>query len=355
MRKDRVMIAALMLSFVLLLGGCAPGQDNENAGMPEPDRSLSAYSASFLELFDTVTYLKGYAKDEEAFKLKAQEFYDRLYNYHRLYDIYNDYEGIKNIKYLNDHAGETVTVDPELMDLLVFSKDIAGKTGGRVDITLGAVLSLWHEAREYSINNPEEAYIPGIGELEEAKKHTGFDKLKLDTEKNTVLYLDPLLRLDVGAVAKGYAVQQVCGMTEPGMLVSVGGNVAATGPKADTGSSWTVGVQDPFGTTNTYMNKVALSRGAIVSSGDYQRRFTCNGKTWHHIIDPDTLYPAELWHGVTVICSDSGIADALSTALFLSDLETGNQLLKDYGAEAVWTAMDGSIYYSDGFEKLIVK
>jgi len=192
-----------------------------------------------------------------------------------------------------------------------------------------------------------------MSDLLEARLHTGFDKLELDPEKNTVRFLDPLLRLDVGAVAKGYAVQQVCNTMPDGMLVSVGGNVVATGPKADTGDKWTVGVQDPLGEANQYINKLILDSGAVVSSGDYQRRFTWNGKTWHHIIDPETLLPAELWHGVTVVCSDSGIADGLSTALFLSSLEEGKNLLREYGAEAVWVALDGTVYYSDGYNKYV--
>lgn len=348
-------IAALTAACMLLLCGCSARRTDTAADGFVPDKSLTAYTASFLELFDTVTYVKGYAKDSDAFMLKAQEFHDRLLVYHEMYDIYNDHDGVINIKYLNDHAGETLKVSTEIMDLLVFARDFAEKTDGKVDITLGAVLEKWHTAREDSINDPENAYIPDEEELREAALHTGFDKLELDAENCTVRYLDPLLRLDVGAVAKGYAVQQVCAIMEAGLLVSVGGNVVATGPKADSGNSWVVGVQDPLGDANSYMHKLELTNGAVVSSGDYQRYFTYDGKTWHHIIDPETLYPAERWHGVTVICSDSGIADGLSTFLFLSGLEEGKELLREYGAEAVWTDLDGNVYYSDGYELYIKK
>ncbi len=337
---------------LLLLSGCSAKPAEENASAPfVPDPSLQSFSLSFLDLFDTVTYVKGYAKDAEAFRKITQAFYDQLLIYHKLYDIYNDYDGVINVKYLNDHAGECITVDPELMDLLLFSRDISEKTSGKVDITLGAVLRLWHEAREDSMNAPENAHLPDADALTEAKKHTGFDKLELNAEKNTVKFLDPLLRLDVGAIAKGYAAQKTCAIMGPGLLFSVGGNIVITGPKPDSGKSWIVGVQDPLGNTNDYLHKLSLNTGCVVSSGDYQRYFTYEGRTYHHIIDPDTLFPSTRWHGVTVICDDSGIADGLSTALFLSSLEEGKELLRIFHAEAVWVDMEGNEIYSDGYKK----
>jgi thiamine biosynthesis lipoprotein len=91
----------------------------------------------------------------------------------------------------------------------------------------------------------------------------------------------------------------------------------------------------------------------MVTSGDYQRAYMVDGKLYHHIIDPDTLFPSIYWRSVTVSCGDSGLADALSTALFLLPREEGQQLLDSFGAEAMWVAADGTIYYSSGFEKLI--
>ena len=78
-----------------------------------------------------------------------------------------------------------------------------------------------------------------------------------------------------------------------------------------------------------------------------------DGKAYHHIIDPETLYPGEYWRSVTIVCADSGTADALSTALFLLPQSEGQTLLDRYDAEAMWVGADGEILYSDGFEKLI--
>ena len=91
----------------------------------------------------------------------------------------------------------------------------------------------------------------------------------------------------------------------------------------------------------------------MVTSGDYQRTYAVDGTLYHHIIDPETLYPATLWRSVTIVCADSGAADALSTALFLMEYAQGLALLEQFDAHAMWVAPDGTIQYSPGFEELI--
>ena len=91
----------------------------------------------------------------------------------------------------------------------------------------------------------------------------------------------------------------------------------------------------------------------MVTSGDYQRAYAVEGKVYHHIIDPDTLMPSVYWRSVTVICDDSGLADALSTALFLLDQTAGQQLLDQVKAEAMWVDGEGNCFYSPGFEESI--
>ena len=147
-------------------------------------------------------------------------------------------------------------------------------------------------------------------------------------------------------------MQQVAKSAPKGLLISVGGNVCATGPKDDKGTPWVIGVQDPDG-GNDYLHTIYVSGGSVVTSGDYQRTYVVDGKAYHHIIDPDTLYPSDYWRAVTVVCEDSGVADALSTALFLLSQEEGQKLLDLYGAEGLWVADDGSIHYSPGFNDLI--
>jgi thiamine biosynthesis lipoprotein len=222
------------------------------------------------------------------------------------------------------------------------------KTQGKVNVAMGSVLSIWHEYREEGRNNPEQAKLPEMEDLIQASSYIGIDNLVIDEEASTVFFDDPVFRLDVGAIAKGWSVQRVCEQAPSGLLVSVGGNVFATGPKDETGTPWVIGIQDPD--SDDYLHTIYVSGGSVVTSGDYQRAYAVDGVLYHHIIDPDTLYPADLWRSVTVVCADSGAADMLSTALFLLPLEEGQALISQCGAEAMWVDADGNFFYSPGFE-----
>ena len=101
------------------------------------------------------------------------------------------------------------------------------------------------------------------------------------------------------------------------------------------------------------MHTVFLAKGSVVTSGDYQRTYTVKGKAYHHIIDPNTLMPSTYWRSVSIVCADSALADALSTALFLMDEEAGRELAERCGAEALWVAADGTEYMTDGFRDML--
>lgn len=320
----------------------------------EQKTAKKQYQATFLDLFDTVTTIVGYAETEEEFKNLTDALHDRLLEYHQLFDIYYDYEGINNVKTINDQAGiSAVEVRPELLAFLKDCKEYYEWSGGRVNAAMGSVLKLWHEEREAGVNDPEHAKLPSKEALEEAAEHCSIDNLEIDEDAGTVYLSDPQQSLDVGAAAKGWAAQRVCENAPSGLLISVGGNVCATGPKPETDSPWVVGIQAPEGEKDSYLNTIYVEKECVVTSGDYQRYYTVDGKRYHHLIDPATLYPGELWSCVSVVCDDSGVADALSTALFLMDMDEGQRLLEQFDACAVWVDPKGEIFYSTGFEDII--
>lgn len=344
MSRRRISILLAAISLLLVLSGCV---------QPAGQTGQKQYNATFLTLFDTVTTITGLAESEEAFQAKANEIRDELEVYHQLFDIYNEYEGISNLKTVNDQAGiAPVKVDERIIRLLLDCREYYELTGGKVNVAMGSVLRLWHDARNDGINDPVNARLPDQSELEEAKKHTSFDTVIIDEDAMTVFISDPEQRLDVGAVAKGWAAQRVAENAPEGLLISVGGNICPTGPKTPEGNPWVVGVQSPED-TNVYLHTLYLTEDALVTSGDYQRYYVVDGKPYHHIIDPDTLYPAAYWRSVTIVCEDSGLADALSTALFLLSREDGQELLDQCGAMAMWVDAQGDIFYSPGFEELI--
>jgi len=337
-------VAAISLLLAISLAGCRSGQ-------AFADREMVRYEASFLELFDTVTVIKGYAESKEAFTEESEKLHAELEHYHQLFDIYHDYDGVSNLKTVNDSAGKgPVEVSPELIRVLEFGKEAYEESGGRVNIFMGSVLSLWHEARETSVEDPEEAYIPAMEDLKEAEKHTDPSNVIIDAEKNTVYLKDPQQSIDAGAIAKGYAAQRALDIAPEGYVLSLGGNICISGPKAD-GSDWIVGIQDPD--SEDYLEKLSIAKGSVVTSGDYQRYYIKDGIRYHHIIDPDTLMPADRFRSVTIIAQDSGIADFLSTALFMMSREDGEALLKKYEAEAYWIDKDNRVSMTDGFKKYI--
>lgn len=317
------------------------------------------YQAQFLQLFDTVTQIVGYGRTEKEFTLQAQMVQDQLREYDQLYDIYNDYPGISNLKTVNDQAGiAPVKVDQRIMDLLVLSRDIYDRTDGKMNVAFGSVLSIWHDYRTAGVDDPQNAALPPMEQLEEAALHTDINKMILDEKASTVYLADPEMTLDVGAIAKGYAVEQTAqyaiNQGVKSMLISVGGNVRAIGTKAGN-EPWKVGVQDPNQEIQSgSLCNMLLTDMSLVSSGDYQRYYIVDGKRYNHIIDPDTLMPADYFADVTILTRDSGLADGYSTALYAMPLEEGRKLVEDTpGMEALWVFHDGSQVFSSGFKQLM--
>ena len=331
---------AVLPILCMLFAGC------EEVVTPETQQ----YTATFLNLFDTVTTIIGRAESEDAFQAKVQAIREDLQTYHQLFDIYNDYEGLANIKTINDHAGiAPVTVDRAVIEFLLDCKAYYDRTDGKVNVAMGSVLHLWHVARNDGIRDPSQASLPSREKLSQAAEHTSFDCVIINETDSTVFITDPLVQFDVGAVAKGWATQRVAENAPTGMLISVGGNVCATGPKAEDGTPWVIGIQDPKNPDKN-LHTVYVTSGCVVTSGDYQRTYTVDGQRYHHIIDPATQMPATYWRSVSIVCEDSGLADALSTGLFLMDLEQGKRLAEACNADVLWVDLDGNEFMTAGFE-----
>ena len=338
-----LLAGALCLS---LLAACAPKK-----------KELTRYSTIFYDVFDTVTQVIAYCESEEVFKTQMDALHADLVTYNQLYDIYNDYPGVTNVKTINDNAGKApVEVDDRILSMLELADQMYATTNGKLNIAMGSVLNIWHNYREAAEATETDAdnKLPGMDELEAAAQHCDINNVIIDEDAKTVYLADPDMRLDVGSVGKGYAVEMVCQAAEArgltSALVSVGGNLRAIGTKPD-------GVETPWNASDLYTASSMLSGAinmsdmALVTSGDYQRYFVVDGKRYHHLIDPDTLFPSTYFNGVTVLCSDSGLADCLTTGLFCQPLEDGMKIVESLdGVEAMWCTPDQQIVTSSGWD-----
>ncbi len=308
------------------------------------------FTVHSFDLFDTVTTIVGYAEDKEEFDRIAGEILSELGEYHRLFTIYETYDGLENLCTINEKR--TVSVDKRIIDMLLFAKEMHALTDGKVNIAMGSVLSIWHAYREEGKKDPSYAKLPPMDSLMEAAEHTDIQNMVIDAETNTVTLTDSEMLLDVGAIAKGYAVEMAAKSLQnrgiSGYLINVGGNVRAVGAKSGE-SGWIAGIDNP-NHGDDYLAMLMLKDNSLVTSGSYQRYYTVDGKEYHHIIDPKTQMPADLYTSVSVVCQSSAMGDALSTALFCMSLSAGKELIESLdGAEAMWVTIQGDIYRSSGF------
>lgn len=292
-------------------------------------------TVTFYEIFDTVTQITMYARSEEEIEHFANIAYEEFLSMHKLMDNYNSYEGIVNVMTINEKAAqEELVIDPLLFDTLAFAKDHHEKTLGKTNIAMGSVFSLWHNERDKA-EAGEDPKLPSEDDLKEAAKHMDIESLELNEQKHSVFFKDPLLKIDVGAVGKGYATEQLARvLKEEGLesgIISAGGNVKTIGLPVDGRDYWKIGISNPKQDENSLALIIEVGKDmSVVTSGDYQRFFTVGGKKYHHIIDPITLYPITYYPSVTIVTEDSGLADLLSTSLFLSNDEEREEILKAF-------------------------
>lgn len=340
---------ALILTIFSIIGlsGC------QKAETPEENR----YSAEFLQLFNTMSKIIGYAPSKEDFQKQSDFLYQRLEFYHQQYNSFESFEGVNNIKTINEMAGkEPVVVDPSVIELLEFCKEGYEITGGRVNVAMGSVLQIWHRYRDQYMYDEASAKLPSMDELEEAAKHTDINSIIIDKKASTVFLADPKVQLDVGAIAKGYGVQKVVEEARKfgiqRLVLSIGGNVATIGTKPG-GEKWSVGVQNPDLTSDEEITpSLKLQDLSLVSSGDYERYYVVDGERYAHIIDPKTLMPPRQFRQVSVVVEDSGYGDLYSTALFIMSLEEGMAFIENTDARAMWVLSDKTTAYSPGFHDL---
>ena len=243
-------------------------------------------------------------------------------------------------------AESSQNLDPRTATLIEKAMDVTEKTSGAFDITIAPLVNLWQASEE-------KGTLPTSEELQQSLALVGSSHLNLANTTLTKTAKD--VQIDLGGIGKGAAISALISYLEGcdgvrGGLVSFGSNVAVFGEKPD-GKHFRIALKKPKSESG-YAGVLNLKAGQILSvSGDYERYYTINGEKYHHILDPETGYPAESGLcSVAVICSDGALADALSTALFVMGEENARTFYesKIYDFEAVFIDQGGNVTTTAG-------
>ena len=196
--------------------------------------------------------------------------------------------------------------------------------------------------------------IPQDADIQSVLKR--IDASAIEVKDTGVVFDKSDMAIDFGATGKGIACDEVIKLLEEsdakGAIVSIGGSIAVYGSK-DENKEWHVGIRDPRGEEEDVMAVVDCESGTVIStSGDYEKYFEVDGKRYHHILDPNTGYPADTGlMSVTIICDDGLLSDAMSTACFVMGLDKGMKYAEKKGVEAIFVTKDKQVYITDGIRK----
>ena len=284
---------------------------------------------------------------ERAFRL-AREAMERVVA------LCNYFDPSSELARLNASADKTPFVcSPELWEILRETRRFHRLSDGAFDPTIRPLMRVWGFHRK-------RLTLPSDAEITEAKKICGFDKIRFDDNTRSVFFTVPGMSIDLGGIAKGWAVDKAAEAVLNQTAVrrgwiDLGGNMRCLPLPPPNLETYRIGVRDPKNPDSNYCAKLLLADTSCVTSGIYERYFTVDGVRYHHIIDKDTLCPSTLFTSVTVVTKNSGLADALSTALFCMPLADGEALCEKLGdVEALWVLPDGELHMTSGMEAILV-
>lgn len=262
--------------------------------------------------------------------------YDEIFaRLRQLEDILSANRDDTNVAAINAGAGKApVKAEPETIEILEEGLRFAEISAGRLDPTVGPLVKAWNIGTEY-------AAVPSSEIINNAMNLIGWRNVTIDKAAGTVYLKEPGMKLDLGAIAKGYAADEAARIIKQHgikrAIVDLGGNILVVGEKAS-GKPWKIGIRNPEKEAGGSALSMEISGNAVVTSGIYERFFVENGKHYHHILDPFTGYPAE--NGllsVSIVTARSIDADALSTTTFLLGLDAGMKLVNSMdGVEAIF-------------------
>ena len=339
----RFIKAFSVLILIIMLVGCS-NENEVNTSKTISTTTVNDTIPASKEFFAMDTYMEGdaYGDNGEKAVAKAEKEVNKLDS------ILSTGKSTSEISNLNKNKKQVVSADT--MSLIKESVKISKETNSAFNPTIYPLMELWgFTTKNY--------YVPKDNEIKTLLNHMDIDNIKIDERKNEVSFKDSNMKIDLGAIAKGYTSSKIIDIFKENNIksgmVTLGGNVQVLGKKPD-GSLWKVGIQNPIG-EDEYLGVLQTSDKAVITSGGYERNFTKNGKTYHHILDPSNGYPANSGlTSVTIISSDGTLADALSTSLFVMGKDKAIDFYKksNYNFDFILYTSNDKLIISDGIKDI---
>jgi thiamine biosynthesis lipoprotein len=250
---------------------------------------------------------------------------------------------------LNAAAGDhPVPVSPELIEVLERARTISEWTGGKFDVTFGALSDLW------KFDQDQDNTIPDPLDVKRRLPLINYRNLVIDEQARTAFLTQKGMRAHLGGIGKGYAVERSVGILRArglrDFMIQAGGDLYVGGQRGD--RPWRLGVKDPRGEGDAIFGRVELSDATFSTSGDYERFFMKGGRRYHHIIDPTTGEPARGCRSVTIVAPSATVADGLSTGVFLLGPVEGMALIERLpDVEGVIVSAANQVLVSSGLKQ----
>lgn len=268
------------------------------------------------------------------YKDGTQALYDKMFQeLQEIEAMFSTNLAGSDISKINQAAGKKpVTVHPEVLEVLKKACQIAKDTSGAFDPTIGPLVTLWNIGSE----NPS---VPPQEKIKETLPLIDYTKIQLDLENNTVFLPQKHMAIDLGAIVKGYAADQLAKIaTQEGVkkaLFDLGGNIYAFGSK-EKNLPWRVGIKNPLNPNSDPILIIPVANKSVVTSGGYERFFIQDDKRYHHILNSKSGFPVENdILSATILLENSMMADALSTAVFVLGVDKGFSLLKELSVDGI--------------------
>ena len=264
----------------------------------------------------------------------------------RIDELMSTYKPDSELSYINAHASEgPVTASSELLKLIIRALDYSVVTAGAFDITYASAGQYY----DYRAGKK-----PSNAQLQNALPAINYRHVKIDPQRSTIEFMRPGVRIDLGGIAKGYAVDRSIDLLQQAgvsnAIVSAGGDTRVIGKRWD--RSWKIGIRNPR-QRDSIASMVPLENSAISTSGDYERYFEEDGVRYHHILNPGTGKSTNEIQSSSIIGADATDTDALSTSVFVLGVQQGIQLINALpGTEAIIIDNEGRMHYSDGLARL---